>query len=248
QMEQEPADQSSRREEEDKDDSDAGKVEERQHAHRHCGTNHDVESGAPRRLFEHLQRHEPRHGSLLAEKSNASSVITALTCTNVPKPDVRLRTATPLGRLCIVGQPSRLLHSVGGLGVGVSVILVEAVAGDQRHRGAMASRQGILGSVSSRFRQQWSTSELEQEQQMAQSVAEQIVSQLSAAGVSRIYGIVGDSLNPIVDAVRRTGGSASGGIDWVHVRHEEAAAFAASAEAQVTGRLAVCAGSCGPGN
>src|SRR5699024_8943777 len=81
-----------------------------------------------------------------------------------------------------------------------------------------------------------------------QSVAEQIVSQLSAAGVSRIYGIVGDSLNPIVDAVRRTGGSASGGIDWVHVRHEEAAAFAASAEAQVTGRLAVCAGSCGPGN
>src|SRR5699024_2984217 len=77
---------------------------------------------------------------------------------------------------------------------------------------------------------------------------EQIVSQLSAAGVSRIYGIVGDSLNPIVDAVRRTGGSASGGIDWVHVRHEEADAFAASAEAQVTGRLAVCAGSCGPGN
>lgn len=83
---------------------------------------------------------------------------------------------------------------------------------------------------------------------MAQSIAEQIISQLQAAGVRRIYGIVGDSLNPIVDAVRRTGGSAKGGIDWIHVRHEEAAAFAAAADAQLTGELAVCAGSCGPGN
>ncbi|MDG3013476.1 pyruvate dehydrogenase [Speluncibacter jeojiensis] len=83
---------------------------------------------------------------------------------------------------------------------------------------------------------------------MARSVADQLVGQLVAAGVRRIYGIVGDSLNPVVDAVRRTGGSAAGGIDWVHVRHEEAAAFAAAAEAQITGRLAVCAGSCGPGN
>ncbi|MCZ4275530.1 pyruvate dehydrogenase [Rhodococcoides yunnanense] len=80
------------------------------------------------------------------------------------------------------------------------------------------------------------------------TVAEQIVAQLIEAGVERIYGIVGDSLNPIVDAVRRSGGSKDGGIDWVHVRHEEAAAFAASAEAQLTGKLAVCAGSCGPGN
>ncbi|UNX55132.1 pyruvate dehydrogenase [Georgenia sp. TF02-10] len=78
---------------------------------------------------------------------------------------------------------------------------------------------------------------------MATTVAEQLVNQLVAAGVRRIYGIVGDSLNPVVDAVRRTDG-----IDWVHVRHEEAAAFAAAAEATVTGRLAVCAGSCGPGN
>ena len=80
------------------------------------------------------------------------------------------------------------------------------------------------------------------------NVAEQIVAQLVDAGVHQIYGIVGDSLNPIVDAVRKTGGSAKGGIDWIHVRHEEAAAFAASAEAQLTGKLAVCAGSCGPGN
>ena len=80
------------------------------------------------------------------------------------------------------------------------------------------------------------------------NVAEQIVTQLVDAGVHRIYGIVGDSLNPIVDAVRKTGGSKKGGIDWIHVRHEEAAAFAASAEAQLTGKLAVCAGSCGPGN
>lgn len=82
----------------------------------------------------------------------------------------------------------------------------------------------------------------------ADTVAQQLVGQLIAAGVRRIYGIVGDSLNPVVDAVRRSGGAADGGIDWIHVRHEEAAAFAASADAQVTGELAVCAGSCGPGN
>jgi len=83
---------------------------------------------------------------------------------------------------------------------------------------------------------------------MAKSVADQLIAQLIDAGVRRIYGIVGDSLNPIVDSVRRSGGSAKGGIDWIHVRNEEAAAFAASAEAQLTGELAVCAGSCGPGN
>lgn len=76
-----------------------------------------------------------------------------------------------------------------------------------------------------------------------QNVAEQFVEILVRAGVERLYGVVGDSLNPVVDAVRRTPG-----IDWVHVRHEEAAAFAAGAEAQLTGRLAACAGSCGPGN
>ena len=83
---------------------------------------------------------------------------------------------------------------------------------------------------------------------MAKELATQLIEQLQAAGVRRIYGIVGDSLNPLVDAVRKTGGSANGGIDWIHVRHEEAAAFAAGAEAQLTGELAVCAGSCGPGN
>lgn len=75
------------------------------------------------------------------------------------------------------------------------------------------------------------------------SVAEQLVEQLEAAGVRHIYGIVGDSLNPVVDAVRR-----SKTITWVQTRHEEVAAFAAAAEAELTGRLAVCAGSCGPGN
>ncbi|WP_030900857.1 pyruvate dehydrogenase [Streptomyces sp. NRRL F-5126] len=76
-----------------------------------------------------------------------------------------------------------------------------------------------------------------------QNVAEQFVEILVKAGVERMYGVVGDSLNPVVDAIRRTAG-----IDWVHVRHEEAAAFAAGAEAQITGKLAACAGSCGPGN
>ncbi|MFE1296199.1 pyruvate dehydrogenase [Streptomyces sp. NPDC058731] len=76
-----------------------------------------------------------------------------------------------------------------------------------------------------------------------QNVAEQFVDILARAGVKRLYGVVGDSLNPIVDAVRR-----NAAIDWIHVRHEETAAFAAGAEAQITGRLAACAGSCGPGN
>src|SRR5699024_9656656 len=80
------------------------------------------------------------------------------------------------------------------------------------------------------------------------SVADQLVEVLSRAGVSRVYGVVGDSLNPVVDAIRRSRGSARGGIDWVSVRNEEAGAFAAAAEAQITGTLAVCAGSCGPGN
>ncbi|GGQ00955.1 pyruvate dehydrogenase [Streptomyces roseolilacinus] len=76
-----------------------------------------------------------------------------------------------------------------------------------------------------------------------QNVAEQFVDTLVRAGVQRLYGVVGDSLNPVVDAVRRTRG-----IEWIQVRHEESAAFAAGAEAQVSGRLAACAGSCGPGN
>ncbi|HET8779481.1 MAG TPA: pyruvate dehydrogenase [Agromyces sp.] len=83
---------------------------------------------------------------------------------------------------------------------------------------------------------------------MARTIADQLVEQLIDAGVDHIYGIVGDSLNPIVDAVRRSGGAKKGGIDWIHVRHEESAAFMAAAEAQLTGKLAVCAGSCGPGN
>jgi len=78
---------------------------------------------------------------------------------------------------------------------------------------------------------------------MARNVADQFVEVLVAAGVKRIYGIVGDSLNGITDSLRR-----QGEIEWMHVRHEEVAAFAAGAEAHLTGELAVCAGSCGPGN
>jgi pyruvate dehydrogenase (quinone) len=75
------------------------------------------------------------------------------------------------------------------------------------------------------------------------NVAEQFAETLAAAGVKRIYGIVGDSLNGLTDAIR-----SQGRIDWLHIRHEEVAAFAAGAEAHLTGELAVCAGSCGPGN
>ena len=75
------------------------------------------------------------------------------------------------------------------------------------------------------------------------NVADLIVETLQQAGIQRIYGLVGDSLNAITEAVRKRET-----IDWIHVRHEEVAAFAAGAEAQITGALAVCAGSCGPGN
>ena len=76
-----------------------------------------------------------------------------------------------------------------------------------------------------------------------QTVSDLLVQTLAAAGVKRIYGVSGDSLNGITDSIRR-----QRLIEWVHMRNEEVAAFAAGAEAQLTGTLAVCAGSCGPGN
>ena len=78
---------------------------------------------------------------------------------------------------------------------------------------------------------------------MATTVADVMVATLKASGVQRVYGIPGDSVNGFTDAMRR-----DGSITWEHVRHEEAAAFAAAAEAALTGELAVCAASCGPGN
>ncbi|MDX6464667.1 MAG: hypothetical protein QOE55_8364 [Acidobacteriaceae bacterium] len=75
------------------------------------------------------------------------------------------------------------------------------------------------------------------------TVSEVFIETLIEAGVRRVYGVVGDSLNGLTDAIRK-----SEQIDWLHVRHEETAAFAAGADAQVTGQIAVCAGSCGPGN
>src|SRR5580704_15030638 len=78
---------------------------------------------------------------------------------------------------------------------------------------------------------------------MAQRVADLLTETLANAGVKRIWGVTGDSLNGISDSLRRRGD-----IAWMHVRHEEVAAFAAGAEAALTGGLAVCAGSCGPGN
>jgi pyruvate dehydrogenase (quinone) len=74
-------------------------------------------------------------------------------------------------------------------------------------------------------------------------IANIIVETLASIGVKRVYGVPGDSLNAITDAIR-----AHPSIAWIHTRHEEAAAFAAGAEAHLTGKLAVCAGSCGPGN
>src|SRR6187397_422921 len=77
---------------------------------------------------------------------------------------------------------------------------------------------------------------------MSKRVADLIVETLQAAGVKTCYGIVGDTLNRIAHAIERSE------IDWVHMRHEEAGAFAAGAEALLTGRLTACAGTCGPGS
>src|SRR6202044_923351 len=74
-------------------------------------------------------------------------------------------------------------------------------------------------------------------------VADLVTKVLAEAGIRRIYGVPGDSLNGITDSIRERKD-----MEWIHVRHEETAAFAAGAEAHLTGSLAVCAGSCGPGN
>ncbi len=76
-----------------------------------------------------------------------------------------------------------------------------------------------------------------------ENVADLIAETLVQAGVKRVFGVVGDSLNGLTEALRKRSA-----ISWIHVRHEEVAAFAAAGEAQITGGLAVCAGSCGPGN
>src|SRR5437667_737848 len=78
---------------------------------------------------------------------------------------------------------------------------------------------------------------------MAKNIAQLMVDTLVQAGVERVYGLPGDSLNGFTDSIRK-----QKKLQWIHVRHEESAAFAAGAEAHLTGRLAVCAGSCGPGN
>ncbi|AUG07381.1 ubiquinone-dependent pyruvate dehydrogenase [Pseudomonas sp. S09G 359] len=75
------------------------------------------------------------------------------------------------------------------------------------------------------------------------NLAQQLATTLEQAGIKRIWGLTGDSLNGLTDALR-----SMDSIEWMHVRHEEVAAFAAGAEAAATGELTVCAGSCGPGN
>src|ERR1700677_2684559 len=77
---------------------------------------------------------------------------------------------------------------------------------------------------------------------MSQTIAEVLVGALEQVGVKHIFGLLGDSLNPLADAVRRSL------IEWVGARHEEGAALAAAGQAKLTGRLAVCAGTTGPGS
>jgi pyruvate dehydrogenase (quinone) len=89
----------------------------------------------------------------------------------------------------------------------------------------------------------WALSDLIYHKRMIMKIAKMFVETLAAAGVTQLHGIVGDSANAIANEIRK-----AGTLRWNHYRHEEAAAFAAGAEAQLTGRLAVCIGSCGPGN
>src|SRR6202795_474534 len=77
---------------------------------------------------------------------------------------------------------------------------------------------------------------------MSQTVADVLVGVLEEIGVKQIFGLIGDSLNPLADAIRRSN------IEWIGVRHEEGAAWAAAGQAKLTGRLAVCAGTTGPGS
>jgi pyruvate dehydrogenase (quinone) len=79
---------------------------------------------------------------------------------------------------------------------------------------------------------------------MAKTAADQVAEMMIEAGIQRVYGVVGDSINPIVDAIRRNEGK----LRWVHCRNEEVAAFAAGADSLLSGQIAACAGSCGPGN
>ena len=78
---------------------------------------------------------------------------------------------------------------------------------------------------------------------MAKKIAEQLIDTLVESGVERIYAVTGDSLNEVNEAVRK-----NNKIQWIHVRHEEPGAYAAAAEAQLTGRIGCCAGSSGPGH
>jgi len=96
------------------------------------------------------------------------------------------------------------------------------------------AREGVVGAPASHVAHRRARSA---------TVADVMVATLKASDVRRVYGLPGDSLNGFTDAIRR-----DGAISWEHVRHEEAAAFAAAGEAAITGELAVCAASCGPGN
>src|SRR4029077_20527656 len=103
--------------------------------------------------------------------------------------------------------------------------------------------RAAVAATSMRSRRLGRSSETRRDAMGKKTVAELLVDTLVSRGVARIYGVAGDSLNGITDSIRR-----QDQLRWMHVRHEETAAFAAGAEAHLTGQLAVCAGSCGPGN
>ena len=110
-----------------------------------------------------------------------------------------------------------------------------------RHREARHSNNPRVNRFTGHRRE--NENRIERGDAMTKNIAELMVEVLAGAAVERVYGLSGDSLNGFTDAIRR-----QEQIRWIHVRHEETAAFAAGAEAHLTGKLSVCAGSCGPGN
>jgi pyruvate dehydrogenase (quinone) len=110
-----------------------------------------------------------------------------------------------------------------------------------RHREARHSNKPRVNRFTGHRRE--NENRVERGDAMTKNIAELMVEVLAGAAVERVYGLPGDSLNGFTDAIRR-----QEQIRWIHVRHEETAAFAAGAEAHLTGKLSVCAGSCGPGN
>jgi sulfopyruvate decarboxylase TPP-binding subunit len=157
----------------------------------------------------------------------------------------RLRIKRPAlrNKVCGVDPPRDRTTAVAALATASGRARQFSVKPHRNDDHFMAGRQALRGSGFPPACRLWLLPLMTVAAMAKKNLAELLVDTLVAAGVKRIYGLAGDSLNGITNAIRT-----DERIKWIHVRHEETAAFAAGAEAHLTGSLAVCAGSCGPGN